>query len=265
MDTKEYIEKQKVLDEIEECLEEADVELSWTAVQVLRYLRKFIKTMPVLSEGSDIYHHEEDKNMINKMINNANIYGLEESIRAAKFPMSVDLSKLDGSMTNGIRKLAQSAKGEGHDNWLQGVVVQFDLTATNKFWVEMERYHFINFVSSQSTMHRIAKFNLDEAYCEYVDPRMIYIMKEKVAAYNQFAAEVEAHPSDGGKADLAIKYLEILYSNPAGFKLTARMTTNYRQLKTIYAQRRNHRLPEWRMFCEWIKTLPMSELIVGEE
>ena len=50
---------------------------------------------------------------------------------------------------------------------------------------------------------------------------------------------------------------------PSGLELTARMTTNYRQLKTIYAQRKNHRLPEWRRFCEWIEDLPMSELIIG--
>ena len=60
-------------------------------------------------------------------------------------------------------------------------------------------------------------------------------------------------------------YLEILYNNPAGFRLTAGMTTNYRQLKTIYAQRKNHRLPEWREFCKWIQTLPHSELIIGKD
>ena len=53
------------------------------------------------------------------------------------------------------------------------------------------------------------------------------------------------------------KYLEILYSNPAGFELTARLTTNYRCLKNIYIQRHDHRLPEWKEFCEWMKTLPM--------
>ena len=55
------------------------------------------------------------------------------------------------------------------------------------------------------------------------------------------------------------KYLEILYSNPAGFTLTARMTTNYRCLRNIYIQRHNHRLPEWRAFCKWIETLPYAE------
>jgi hypothetical protein len=61
------------------------------------------------------------------------------------------------------------------------------------------------------------------------------------------------------------KYLEILYSNPCGFKLTARMTTNYQQLRTIYKQRKNHRLPEWKEFCGWIESLPYAnELITGE-
>lgn len=52
------------------------------------------------------------------------------------------------------------------------------------------------------------------------------------------------------------KYLEILYNIPMGFELTAGMTTNYQQLKTIYQQRRHHRLPDWQMICDWIETLP---------
>lgn len=184
------------------------------------------------------------------LVNNVKVYGLEDSIKASKYPMSVDLSKLNSELTPTAIKLAQSQKGEGHDNWLNGIIVQFDLTFTVKAWTEMERYHFIDFVSSQSTMHRVTKFNLDEAYIEYTDPRMIEIMKEKVAGYN-------ADPTPE-------RYLEILYSNPCGMKLTARMTTNYRQLKTIYSQRKNHRLKEWQDFCKWIETLPHSELITGE-
>lgn len=186
------------------------------------------------------------------MVSNAYVYGLGESIRAAKFPMSVNVNRLSKELTPGIKSLAQSPIGEGHDNYLLGIVVQFDLSATNKFWVEMERYHFADIVSSQSTMHRIAKFDLDKAYNEYVDPRMVEIMKQKVEEYN--AAEEEK------KAEL---YLGLLYSNPTGFTLTARMTTNYRQLKTIYRQRRTHRLKEWRDFCAWVETLPYAELITG--
>ena len=190
------------------------------------------------------------------IVNNVKVYGLEESIKRAKYPMSTDIDKLNSELTNGIKSLSNSSRGEGHDQWLTGVIVQFDLTFTVKAWTEAERYHFFDFVSSQSTMHRITKFNLDEAYSKYVDPRMIKIMKEKVAAYNECE-------DDKIKA---VKYLEILYSNPCGFKLTAGMTTNYRQLKTIYHQRKTHRLPEWREFCSWVETLPMfKELCLGGE
>lgn len=191
-----------------------------------------------------------------QIISNDKVYGLENSIKRAKYPMSTDTSTLNTDLTDGIKKLAQSGRGEGHDQWLTGVVVQFDLTLTVKCWTEAERYHFLDFISSQSTMHRITRFDLDKAYIEYVDPRIVEIMKEKVALYNEMcAAEV--------RDEEAIKeqYLRVLYSNPCGFKLTAGMTTNYRQLKTIYNQRKTHRLPEWRAFCEWIHTLPMSELI----
>jgi hypothetical protein len=167
--------------------------------------------------------------------------------------MSVDVNTLNGEYTGTIEKLGRSRKGEGHDNFLCGIVVQFDLTFTVKAWTEAERYHFFDIVSSQSTMHRITKFNLDKAYIEYVDERIIDIMKEKVAEYNLLAAT----PTYERKKDLAEAYLEILYSNPCGFQLTAGMTTNYRQLKTMYYQRKNHRLPEWREFCNWVETLPM--------
>lgn len=180
-------------------------------------------------------------------ITNTKVYGLDESIKRAKYPMSVNVDELNSEITKGIIALATSQKGEGHDNWLNGVIVQFDLEYTVKTWTEAERYHFLEFVSSQSTMHRIAKFDLDNQYSEYTDKRTIEVVKELVAKYN------ETKDSED--------YLRILYSNPCGFKLIAGMTTNYRQLKTIYAQRKNHRLPEWREFCKWIETLPKSRLI----
>lgn len=197
-------------------------------------------------------------------VSNAKVYGLDESIRRAKFPMCVDTSKPTTELTKGIAALAQSGRGEGHDQWLTGVIVQFDLTFTNKAYVEAERYHFLDFVSSQSTMHRISKFDLSRTYNEYVDDRIVEVMKEKVEAYNRLLLQCNTTPSQQLEEKKKRTYLEILYSNPAGCKITAGMTTNYRQLKTIYAQRKNHRLPEWRAFCAWIETLPKSELITGK-
>lgn len=197
-------------------------------------------------------------------VSNAYVYGLYNSVRAAKFPKSTDITSLNGGLTSGIANLAKSPKGEGHDNWLLGVILQADFKFTNKVWVEMERYHFLDIVSSQSTMHKIAKFDIDSSYIKYVDPKIVEIMKKKIESYNKLMALKDYDPTTS--ADLAEKYLEILYSNPAGFTLTARVTTNYRQLKTIYSQRKNHRLPEWQSLCTWMKTnLPNSDLITGQE
>lgn len=190
------------------------------------------------------------------VISNIQVYGIENAIRASKYPMSTNIESLNSDITNTAIKLGTSSMGAGHDNFLNGIVVQFDLTFTVKAWTEAERYHFLDFISSQSTMHRITRFDLDNSYIEYVDPRMIEIMKEKVAEYNNAILTDEEKKT---------KYLEILYSNPCGFKLTAAMTTNYRQLKTIYHQRKTHRLPEWRSFCEQIEQLPyFKELVLGD-
>lgn len=207
---------------------------------------------------------------------NVRIYDLEESIKASKYPMAIDTDKCNENITKTSIMLGSSGKGEGHDQYLTGIRVAFDLTFTNKAWVEMERYHFVDFVSSQSTMHRITKFDLNQSYNKYVDTRIIRIMKEKVDAYNLLLelSKDENFFNDNdynieNKEDLddvlKLMYLEVLYSNPSGFELTARLTTNYRALKTIYSQRKNHRLPEWRELCEWIKELPyFKELCLGE-
>lgn len=191
------------------------------------------------------------------LVDNVKIYGLENAIRVAKFPMAADTLKLNCEKNKVTDKLASYAPGTAHNNFLNGIIVQFDLTFTNKAWIEAERYHWFEIQSSQSTMHRITKFNLDESYVKYVDKRSINIIKELVEEYNSLDNKTSEEAKE--------LYLRIIYSNPIGILLTAGMTTNYLQLKTIYAQRKNHRLPEWRDFCKWIETLPESNWITGGE
>ena len=212
------------------------------------------------------------------IVSNVCVYDLGKSIIAAGYPMSVDIeSQQDRDLNENDFKRCNTLinacvkDNKAHGQFLTGIRVNFDLTCSNKMWVEAERYRFLEFVSSQSTMHRITKFNLDEAYNEYVDDRIIKIMKEKVDYYNTQVALKEKYikenkPAEATRISELLKklYLEILYSNPAGFTLTARMTTNYRCLRNIYKQRKNHRLPEWREFCKWIETLPYAqELLIN--
>lgn len=184
-------------------------------------------------------------------IENVQVFGLDRVFKTAKYPKAVDISKLNNELTPGIKACLTSPLGHGHDNALKGVVVMFDLTFSNKAWVEAERYHFLDFVSSQSTMHKIAQFDIAEQCNEYVAPMIIMIVDNLKAQYL-------ADPTPEN-------YLRLLYNIPSGFELTAGMVTNYQQLKTIYQQRRHHRLKDWQVFCDFVESLPMSEIITGKE
>lgn len=194
---------------------------------------------------------------IKDIVSNVAVYGLEESFRRSKYPMSVNIDKCTTEYTKTIEYLGTAKSGSGHDNFLKGIVVQFDLTFTIKAWTEAERYHFFDIVSSQSTVHCISKFDIKQQCIEYVDDRIIAIVQELVDTYNNLDTENEKEKKEA--------YLNLLYNVPVGFKLTAGMTTNYQQLKTIYQQRNNHRLPEWVLLCKWMLSLPHSKLITGKD
>ena len=191
-------------------------------------------------------------------ISNVEVHGLKRAICTAKYPKAIDIQNLTDELTKGIKACANCNTGEGHDNFLKGIIVQFDLTFSNKAWVELQRYHFIDFVSSQSTMHKIAKFDIKQQCNRYVDNRIIDIVKAKINEYNRLQSlSLSQGASRECQAMLDELYLEILYNIPSGFELTAGMTTNYQQLKTIYQQRRHHLLPDWQMLCDWCETLPL--------
>ena len=202
-------------------------------------------------------------------LENIKVYDLEESLVASGYPMRTVLTQREPDEKDIKRglNLTKASNGNGaHGQWLTGVRVAFDLTCTNKMWVEAERYRFLEFVSSQSTMHRITKFDLAGQYNKYVDPRVIDIMEDKKEQYNAMATMLETtemiETKDVLREAMREKYLEMLYTNPAGFELTARMTTNYRCLLNIYIQRHDHRLPEWREFCSQLLELPMFPELV---
>ena len=189
-------------------------------------------------------------------IDNVNIYDLAESIIASRFPM--DAGGLTAEWDNEIddirqaikdndnnyiqqltcNKLAQCKNGTGHDNFLKGILVSFNIEYKQYWSRQAQRYNFINFVSSQSTMHKLK--SMGNKLPEYAQDK-----------FKQF---------ERGEIDID----EMMDYVPMGLELTARMTTNYLQLKTIYLQRRNHKSKEWRYFCNWIEELPMSFLIIGK-
>ena len=176
-------------------------------------------------------------------ITNDNVYNLENAIRASKYPMADNVDTKNGEITETVCKLGRAHRGTGHDNFLHGILVSFDLTCSNKMWVEFERYHFADIISGQSTMHKASKLLEKESlFNDYVDDMILHRLKQLLVVYNN-----DKTPEN---------YLRLLYSIPSGLELTDHIVTNYGQLKTMWYQRHNHRLPEWREFCDWILTLP---------
>lgn len=186
-------------------------------------------------------------------IENTQVYGLENAIRASGNPMRTAITSPEEELTTKdfkrAEKLANTGLGEGHDNFLNAVIVQFDLYAPLYMWKQIQRYHFMDFASSQSTMHCITKFNIKEQCNDYVWPQTVRRLNILVKKYEE-------------NKDKKI-WKEIISNVPCGFILGASMTTNYRQLKCIYSQRKNHRLDEWKEFCKWVESLPHSEFITG--
>lgn len=189
-------------------------------------------------------------------VSNVRVYALDDSIRAAKYPKAVELDGLTAELTKGILACLNCPTGEGHDNALNGIIVQFDLTFSQKAWVELQRYHFMDFVSSCSTMHKLQNMNPRLQCNRYVDHRAIDILQEKIDHYNWLVATNKKPEYNINPDEIKEARLEMLYNIPSGFELTAAMTTNYRQLKTIYQQRRHHALTDWQVFCDFCETLP---------
>lgn len=189
-------------------------------------------------------------------IENTFIYGLQNSARASGNPMRVEIDQeySDKSLKR-LSNLSNTQIGAGHDQALTGIIVQFDLYAPLYMWKQLQRYHFLDFISSQSTMHRLTKFDIKTQCVSDTDNIILDRYQELLNQYNE--------EQDTTKKNQLWRTL--VASLPSGFVLGASMTTNYRQLKTIYQQRKNHKLKEWHDFCNWIKTLPNSELITKYE
>lgn len=191
------------------------------------------------------------------------IYGVEESFIASGYPMMANIPNLSVINDNTIKrakKLGTAPAGSGHDCYLKGIVVQFDLTAPQYTWLQILRYHFLDIVSSQSKMHKISQFNLEEQCNKYVDPKVIEILQKYIEYYNNYELYADLFGEDAlPKEEL---WQRILSNTPMGLMLKARITTNYLQLKTIYHQRRHHKTREWQVICDWIETLPYFKHIV---
>ena len=215
-------------------------------------------------------------------VKNVKVYDLEESIIACRNAMRLDMPEYTKEEfelgLERAKKLVQASKHSTvkcHDNFLTGIRVSFDMKYTQYITKQFQRYHWFDYVSSSSLMHRITKMDFGKCCNKYVTETSINQMKALILDYNtlcdnapnpMFATEEQLAEH---KQKVYEAWMKIISNCPMGTELFVRVSTNYKQLQTMYFQRKGHRLIEdWQEgFCKnFVEKLPYAkELIIGTD
>ena len=174
-----------------------------------------------------------------------------------------------------MRKLRDA--GTDHRKFMRMITVYLDITAPLYWWKEFDTYKVGTVANSCSTMHKIheKEFTLEDFSCEH-----LYAEDEIDGMYYSTTAEEEFTSTDVlkvvieslnnyRKMYLATKdkkdWWQMIQLLPSSYNQKRTIMLNYEVLANIYKSRRNHKLNEWHVFCDWIESLPYSELIIGKE
>lgn len=191
-------------------------------------------------------------------IENIKVYDFKESVIACRnamrlTPPEYTEEEFEASLPRAI-KLANTPQGSAHSNFLCGIRVAYDIKYPAYFTPELQRYHFNDIVTSSSKMHKLINMNMDCCFNEYVTDDSKSQMKNLIQIYNRDKSYEN--------------FMRVLSNCPLGIELFMRCTTNYLQLKTIYNQRKTHKLVEdWQegFIDGLVKQLPYhKEFITGE-
>lgn len=195
---------------------------------------------------------------------NARVYDLEESVIACRNAMRTEAADMTPEEFKAsiarARVLAAAPSNSGHPNFLTGIRVSFDIKYPNYFSPELQRYNFLDIVTSSSKMHKIMVMANDpKAYNKYVNQASLDNMKKLVESYN-WACET------GSLEDQYEAFMAVISNCPQGLELFMRCSTNYMQLRNIYNQRKNHKLKEdWGTFCRFIENLPYASDFITQD
>jgi hypothetical protein len=186
-------------------------------------------------------------------ISNIKVYDLKESVIACRnamrtTPAEYTEEEFQKSLPRAIA-LAKCGGGSGHSTFRCGIRVAFDIKYPNYISPELQRYHFLDIVTSSSKMHRLVNMDMDACFNKYVTKKSKDQMKELIAMYNNDKSYEN--------------FMRVVSNCPQGIELFMRCTTNYEQLATIYKQRKHHKLKEdWMAFCKFIEELPYAKELI---
>lgn len=164
-----------------------------------------------------------------------------------------------------------SSYGPDHRKFMRMLPVCIRITAPLYWWKEFDTYKVGTVANSCSTMHKITEdeFTWDDFSHDHLDIRTRRVLEETIKALNDYRKMyVNYNPDDfeingcPSKKDIWWQMIQLL---PSSYNQARNVMLNYEVLANIYKARRNHKLDEWRDFCDWIETLPYSDLITGKE
>ena len=204
------------------------------------------------------------------------VVGWEHAIRGMRNPLE-SWAKSDstfdfdglwelGPNDLGLMKRLRKA-GTDHRKFMRMLVVYVDITAPLYWWKEFDTYKVGTVANSCSTMHTIHKkeFTLDDFSCEHILDETFtaeVIPKVILEAMIKCLNENRAHYLSTKDKKYWWQMIQLL---PTSYNQKRTVMLNYEVLANIYKSRKDHRLDEWHDFCDWIRELPYSELITGEE
>lgn len=198
------------------------------------------------------------------------VMNLENAMRGARNPMNswgrMDSAyDEDGNYVLGPNDLDLAVRlrraGSDHRKFIRQIFVSVDITAPMYWWKEYDTYKVATVANSTSTMHRIHRkpFETGDFSCDRMTPETLSFMENVVERLEKIRLRYLETKSKEDWYDL----IQLL---PSSYNQMRTCSLNYEILVNIYYARRNHKLDEWHVFCDWIEKLPYGrELIIADE
>lgn len=187
---------------------------------------------------------------------------------------------------NDQKLMTQLAKaGTDHRKFMRMITVYLDITAPLYWWKEFDTYKVGTVANSCSTMHKIAakEFDVNDFSHEHIEEldgdeysmsydwllRTVDILNYYRKKYNTASEKLKRDITNAERkhvlAQQKLFWWQMIQLLPSSYNQKRTVMLNYEVLANIYKSRRNHKLDEWHTLCDWIETLPYSELITGKE
>lgn len=159
--------------------------------------------------------------------------------------------------------------GTDHRKFMRMITVYVDITAPLYWWKEFDTYKVGTVANSCSTMHKIhdKEFTLDDFSTDHLDDFSWNRLDDLIHHLNKnrecfIYAVKNLDESDEEFAYRKKRYWwQMIQLLPSSYNQKRTVMLNYEVLANMYKSRKTHKLDEWREFCEWVESLPYSELI----